>query len=138
MKTIKELPNLDTLKQATDKYVPLGVAREKSLEAMTTVVKELDATRKTMGIEQIEHKEAVEVTKSEIKRAKADIEAISNGKHPIQTNFEAELSTKRSSRSNDMEAKYQAIKEEIGEYLLYVPLSLYQTLWYHPPSNASC
>ena len=127
MKTIKELPSVATLKHAGDKYLPLGVAREKSFKAMAEVVKELDVTRKTMNMEQIHHKEAVEAIKSDIKRVKADIDAISNRKHSIQTHFAAELSNKHSNRFNDMDAKLQFIKECIGEYnhnLSYVLLCI--------------
>lgn len=127
-KVIKDLPDLSTLEQSTLSFTPLRSAREKSLEAMKSVTKELEETRSAMNEEQIEHRHKVEKLKREIKYIKADISSIIDGKHSMQTTFETYVIAKEG-RVNDMKAKRQARQDEIGTCLYYVKKTLYQQLF---------
>ena len=114
-KTIKELPDLSTLENATI-YTPLMSARDESQQTMVKIVEELDETAKTMGIEQIKHRDVVQEMKRDIKRTKADIVALRDGTHPMQTAFKDDLSNTQSSRSSDINGKLKTLKDEIGKY----------------------
>jgi metal-dependent hydrolase (beta-lactamase superfamily II) len=113
-KTIKDLPDLSALKQATDKYVPLKVAREKALEVMNKTSKELEETSLAMSSERTTHRDIVEELKREIKRTKADIQAITSCNHLMQTSFEKTVTERSSSRADEMKTKRRALEDEIG------------------------
>ncbi len=60
---------MSTLRTITREYEPLVEARQRALAAMKTTVKELEEIRNTTSTEQVEHRDAVEETKRDIKRA---------------------------------------------------------------------
>jgi hypothetical protein len=113
-KTIKDLPDLSVLKQATSKYTPIDRARDKAFEEMKQTLKELDEIHTTILNEQTEHREIVEDTKMEIKRTKEDIIAISNCNHAMQTSFDQSMTDRGVSRADEIKTKRQGVHDEIG------------------------
>ena len=105
---------MSTLRTITREYEPLVEARQRALAAMKTTVKELEEIRNTTSTEQVEHRDAVEETKRDIKRAKADIDAISNGTYREQLQFNSELTGRCKARSSEMNNRRQAMVDEIG------------------------
>eukprot|EP00956_Cyclotella_meneghiniana_P012263 scaffold17433_cov52-Cyclotella_meneghiniana.AAC.1 len=124
-KTIKELPDLSTLENATI-YTPLMSARDESHQTMNNIIKELDETAKNMGSEQIKHRDVIQEMKRDIKRTKAGIVALRDGTHPMQTAFNEDLSNTQSSRSSDINGKLKTLKDEIEK--LKVEIAQGQTI----------
>lgn len=89
-------------------------AREKSLAAMKQAAKELENIRQTIATEQIEHIYTIQEMKAEIKRKKADIDAIYNGTYSAHCTFKLDLSERQWARAKEMNARRQATKDEIG------------------------
>ena len=76
--------------------------------------KELENTRQTMATEQIEHIDTIQEMKAEIKRNKADIDAIDNDAYSAHCTFKSDLSERKWARAKEMNARRQAMKDETG------------------------
>ncbi|KAL3801072.1 hypothetical protein HJC23_002365 [Cyclotella cryptica] len=114
-KTIKDMPDLSSIRFSTRQYVPLKHTREKSFAAMKQTAENLEHIRQTMTTEKIEHVEAVQSMKACIKRAKTEIDTINNGTYLLHSTFKSEISERQSARANELNTKRQATKDDIGK-----------------------
>lgn len=109
------MPDLSTLEKTTNNYVPLMSARNESQQTLKKIVEGLDETARTMGSEQITHRDVVQEMKRDIKCTEADIAALKNGTHSMQTSFNRDLSNRQATRSSDMNGNLKTLKDDIGK-----------------------
>eukprot|EP00804_Cyclotella_cryptica_P011988 CCRYP_004459-RB/>CCRYP_004459-RB protein AED:0.05 eAED:0.05 QI:1073/1/1/1/0.33/0/4/401/391 len=119
-KTIKDMPDLSSIRFSTRQYVPLKHTREKSFAAMKQTAENLEHIRQTMTTEKIEHVEAVQSMKACIKRAKTEIDTINNGTYLLHSTFKSEISERQSARANELNTKRQATKDDIEKLRLAI------------------
>lgn len=109
------MPDLSTLEKTTNNYAPFMSARNESHQTLKKIVEGLDETARIMGSEQMTHRDVVQEMKRDIKRTKADIAALRDGTHSMQTSFE-DMSNRQATRSSDMNGNLKTLKDDIGKY----------------------
>ncbi|KAL9189010.1 hypothetical protein ACHAXT_011500 [Thalassiosira profunda] len=104
-----------SLRDATDGYVPLHLAREQALAKMTATTTALEEVRDTLQREKEEHRALVYELKIEIKATKTDIEAMENGTYAPAVEFETKLSERREAQTSELESQRRALTNGIEQ-----------------------
>lgn len=110
-----EYGDTPTLKAETEDFVPLQIAREQVYTKMKETLQALDNVRETLQREKLEHRDLVYDLKMEIKKTRADIEAMENGTYEPHVEFMTKLSEKRAAQESEMDKERSSIEGEIKE-----------------------
>ena len=97
-------------------YIPLDIAREQALSKLKTTVKALENVKDTLLTEQTDHRELVFNLKTEIKKTKADIDAMNDGTYTPAVEFTSRLNERRQAQLDEHDSKRTDIENEIHEY----------------------
>ena len=110
-----EYDDTPTLMAETEDFVPLPIAREQAFTQMKETVQALDHIRDTLQREKLEHRDLVYDLKTEIKKTRADIEAMEKGTYAPDLEFMSKLSDKREAQTSELDKQQRAIEGEIEE-----------------------
>ena len=112
---LSEYGDTPSLIAETQGFVPLPVAREQALIKMKNTTQKTKNTTQSLQREKLQHRELVYDLKTEIKKTRADIEAMENGTFAPDVEFMSRLAKRRADQTSELERKRKAIEDEIEE-----------------------
>ncbi|KAL7540533.1 hypothetical protein ACHAXR_012234 [Thalassiosira sp. AJA248-18] len=112
---LSEFGDIPTLREETQDFLPLPIARENALTKLKTTIKSLEEVRETLHNEKHDHRELVYKLKTEIKNTRADIVAMENGTYAPAVEFTSRLEERQAAQTSELDGKRRVIEDEIEQ-----------------------
>ena len=112
---LEETGECPSLKQETQGFVPLGIARDQALAKLKNTSQSLEDVRCKLQTEKMEHTNLVFDLRTEIKSTRANLKAMEDGTYAPAVEFTTKLLERRAAHTKELEDKQRQIENEIEE-----------------------